>query len=556
MVARELHSGREIRLWRDDLLRLKEPPFEIGASTLIVTFAAWAEFSCFQILGWSQPYNTMDLHAEHRAATNGLILPGKQRRNNLLTVARMRGLHPMDTTRKQHMQEMCATRFEFTAAEIEEILNYCAEDVRLTEALFRRMQMTTDFPAALWRGRFGWAVAASQACGVPIDAELWQRLVTQWEAIKLAMIGELDTFGIYVGGSFNERRFGELVAAKGIAWPRHGSGRPVLEDRTFKDMALAYPRLFGHLRELRALLGKMRLVGLTVDADERRNRFLLSPFKSRTGRNQPSNVEGVFGPSVWLRSLVTPAPGTVLIYVDWSSQEYLIAAALSGDERMLADYAPYDPKGDPYIRFGEHGRLWPEGANKRSHKELRDRLKVAALATLYGQTAPSLAVRLGLERHAAQYLLDVHARAYARFWEFQRRYVRGCLATGCAWTTLRWPMHVHATTRITSLMNWPMQATGAEMMRLAMIMLVAAGVRVCCPVHDAFLCEAPEAEADIAVALIKHIMADASARLLGVPCRVDARVIRAGEHYQDERGTEMWERVMRALVAAERAEAA
>jgi hypothetical protein len=126
----------------------------------------------------------------------------------------------------------------------------------------------------------------------------------------------------------------------------------------------------------------------------------------------------------------------VLIYVDWSSQEYLIAAALSGDERMLADYAPYDPQGDPYIRFGEHGGQWPMGATKKTHPELRERLKVAALATLYGQTAPSLAVRLGVERHVAQHLLGVHARVYARFWEFQREYVRGCLAMGHAWTIL------------------------------------------------------------------------------------------------------------------------
>jgi DNA polymerase I-like protein with 3'-5' exonuclease and polymerase domains len=76
-------------------------------------------------------------------------------------------------------------------------------------------------------------------------------------------------------------------------------------------------------------------------------------------------------------------------------------------------------------------------------------------------------------------------------------------------------------------------------------------MRVCCPVHDAFLCEAPETEAEAAVTLIKHIMTKASVRLLGVPCRVDARVIRAGERYQAARGAEMWKRVMSALVMAE-----
>ena len=35
-------------------------------------------------------------------------------------------------------------------------------------------------------------------------------------------------------------------------------------------------------------------------------------------------------------------------------------------------------------------------------------------------------------------------------------------------------------------MNFPMQAGGAEMMRIAAIAATEAGIEVCCPVHDAF----------------------------------------------------------------------
>ena len=48
-----------------------------------------------------------------------------------------------------------------------------------------------------------------------------------------------------------------------------------------------------------------------------RNRCLLSPFRSITGRNQPSNARFIFGPSCWLRSLIQPEPGRAVAYVDW-----------------------------------------------------------------------------------------------------------------------------------------------------------------------------------------------------------------------------------------------
>jgi hypothetical protein len=57
------------------------------------------------------------------------------------------------------------------------------------------------------------------------------------------------------------------------------------------------------------------------------NRTLLSAFRARSGRNAPSNSKFIFGPSVWLRGLIKPAPGYALAYVDWQQQEFGIAAA-------------------------------------------------------------------------------------------------------------------------------------------------------------------------------------------------------------------------------------
>jgi len=72
-------------------------------------------------------------------------------------------------------------------------------------------------------------------------------------------------------------------------------------------MARAYSAV-APMRELRSALSDMRLADLAVGGDGR-NRTILSAFRSRTGRCQPSNTRYIFGPSVWLRSLIQPPKG-------------------------------------------------------------------------------------------------------------------------------------------------------------------------------------------------------------------------------------------------------
>ena len=42
-----------------------------------------------------------------------------------------------------------------------------------------------------------------------------------------------------------------------------------------------------------------------------------------------------------------------------------------------------------------------------------------------------------------------------------------------------------------TFLNWPMQAHGAEMMRIASILAVERDIKLCAPIHDALLIEAP-----------------------------------------------------------------
>ena len=73
--------------------------------------------------------------------------------------------------------------------------------------------------------------------------------------------------------------------------------------------------------------------------------------------------------------------------IDWSSQEVGIAAALSGDEIMMADFR----SGDPYIAFGVGAGILPSNATKKSHEAERTAIKACVLGLQYGMGEYTLA---------------------------------------------------------------------------------------------------------------------------------------------------------------------
>ena len=559
MVAMELLSGRVLRLRQDELQRLTEPPFDTGPDSLFVAYYASAEIGCFLELGWGPPERILDLYAEFRAETNG---SGSPHGNSLLGALAYFGLPGMGGEEKATMRDLILTGGPWTNDDRVAILDYCQEDVealaRLLPAMARRLMPEGPMGSqrlgqALLRGRYMAAAARIERAGVPIDVYTLDRLAAGWDGIKLALIRDIDKdYGVYEGQTFKTARFEEWLDRDQIPWPRLPSGRLALDDDTFRDMAKAYP-LVVPLRELRNSLGSIRRNSLQVGADGR-NRCLLRPFASKTGRNQPSNAKFIFGPSRWLRGLIKPAPGYGLAYLDFGSQEIAIAAALSGDEAMMAAYM----SGDPYMAFAIQAGLAPPGAAKQTHKAVRNRCKAIFLGVGYGMGAETLALRAGVHVAEARQLLRQHRETYRTFWRWVENNVNVALAGGTLQTVYGWPIHLGpgTTPNDRSLQNFPMQANGAEMLRLAACMATEAGLKICATIHDALLLEAPLDRLDEDVRHLKEIMVNASRMVMqSLECRVDADIIHYPDRYRDENGGEMWDRVMGMLpqigVAAE-----
>ncbi len=454
LVARELGSGRLIRCTQDELTSMAQPPFPMDDQTLVIAYYPSAEMGCFLALGWDLPVNVLDLFTEFRNLTNGVAVPCG---NGLLGAMAWLGLNSIDAIEKKSMRQLAMRGGSYRRSEMMALLDYCQSDVDALAKLYPAMLDKLDLPRALLRGRYMRAAARIEHNGIPMDVGTLSSLRQHWTDIQDLLIAEINKeYGIYEGRTFKQDCFASYLAQQGIPWPRLASGHLDLQDDTFKGMAQTYPQL-QPLRELRVSLSQMRLAELVVGSDGR-NRTLLSPFQSRTGRNQPSNSKFAFGPSVWLRSLIRPKPGWGLAYVDWSQQEFGIAAALSGDPQMMAAYR----SGDPYLAFAKQAGAVPGDATKKTHQAERDQFKACVLAVQYGMGAKSLAQRINQPEVRARQLLELHHTTYRDFWAWSDAAVDYAMLNCEQNTVFGWTIHITPDPNPRFLRNFPMQANGAE----------------------------------------------------------------------------------------------
>jgi DNA polymerase I len=566
LAAHELRSGRTISLWRDELG--EQPPYRTDDNVAFVNFSGQAEMCCHLALGWPIPRNIIDLSAIFRCLTNGKATPeGK----GLLSMQRYYGLDAISSKRKDAMRDCILRGWPFTDEERAQILQYCAGDVKPLLQLLSLVLPDIDLNTVLYWGEFVAVSALMQHHGVPINTEIHPKLADKrvWREIRDAMVPAIDAqYGVFVRNAagdwtFSHERWVAYLKREGIydLWPKRESAKHpdvlVLDMRrkTFENMTRGFPQL-EPLRQLRHARDKMRKIKLAVGADGR-NRTVLWPFKSKTGRTQPKASEWIFSPAVWLRSLIKPGPGMAVAYIDYSSMEFLLAGSRSGDDNMLKMYQ----SGDPYLSFAKKVGAVPPTATKTSHEPIRYNYKIMLLSTQYGLSAPTLAARLKISMFEAHEMLAQHHSQFARYWSWSDDYIHHALQTGVVQTALGWTYHIGIVGQINerSLRNWPIQSDGADILRISCILATRHGIKIIAPVHDAVLIEAPIERIEADVALMQEIMRRASRIVLNKDAdgthelRTDANIVRYPAHYTDPRGEGIFEHVLELLAAREQA---
>jgi hypothetical protein len=538
LVAWELRTGRKLRLWRDDFGAL--PPYSTNADSLFVAYYASAELGCHRALNWPMPARVLDLFVEFRCLTNGTETPAG---NSLLGALTYYGLDNIGVAEKEEMRELILRGGPWTRDERTAILNYCESDVAALARLLPRMLPRIDLPRALYRGRYMAAAAAMEFVGTPIDTELLTRLRANWTGIQDRLITAIDAdYHIYDGRTFKLERFEQWLVTHQISWPLLESGQLDLSRSAFRDMAKIHPAI-APLHELRHALSELRLNELAVGQDGC-NRCMLSAFRSKTSRNQPSNSRYIFGPSVWLRSLIKPPPGWGVAYLDWVQQEFGIAAALSGDPNMIRAYLT----GDSYLAFAKQAHAVPDNATKETYGPVRDQFKQCVLGVQYGIGDVALGVRIGQLPIVARHLLELHHELYHEFWRWSDAGLDHAMLCGWQSTVFGWRNWVFPNPNPRSIRNFHMQANGAEMLRLACCLGSENGIRICAPVHDAVLIAAPIPELAGDIAAMRHYMEQASSVVLnGFNLATEAKPVLYPDRYSDRRGEKMFAKVVSLL---------
>ena len=540
MVAFNTRTGVYTRLWADELYQLNEHPLGSNPNAVLVAYYASAELASFISLGWNWSGGVLDLYLEFKNYTNGRNIPTG---DSLLGAMKFFNLDAIETEHKESMRSLALRGGPFSETEKISLIEYCQSDVDALARLFEPMSKFIDLPRALLRGEYMVAIAQMETHGIPIDHSLFEDLGKNWEPIKTKLITRIDQhYGVYERGSFREIRFEEYLAKHQIPWDRHPSGRLKMDSDTFKQMANIYPLLLP-LKDLRDSLSKMRLNKLQVGTDGW-YRCLLSPFKSLTGRNQPSNSKFIFGQAKWARGLIQPKPGRAIAYIDWSQQEFGVAASMSGDQKMMEAYQ----SGDPYLAFAKQAGAVPSDATKSTHPHERDLYKQCVLATQYGMGPHLLALIIKQPKLRAQQLLKAHRNVYQKFWSWSDDGYNKTVNANVTHTRFGWVYNLKSDENPRRLRNFPMQANSAEMLRIACILIRKAGVTLCAPLHDAILIESSNELIEEHTKIAQRCMVEASKILLdGFALSSDAEIIHHPNRFLDKSTQPFWDQVMEIL---------
>ena len=111
-------------------------------------------------------------------------------------------------------------------------------------------------------------------------------------------------------------------------------------------------------------------------------------------------------------------------------------------------------------------------------------------------------------------------------------WVQHALQTGVMRTAFGWTCRTGITEfNERSIRNWPVQAAGADILRIACILAARHGIKLLAPIHDAVLIEAPIERIEADVALMQEIMRRASRIVLNADRRGDARAAHRRNDY-------------------------
>jgi hypothetical protein len=549
-AALEVGSGREIRLFGEKIYRYKEAPLPTGPDACMLAYSSGAEGSCFAVAGWQDPVNIIDPYAEHLVELNGR--PGRYEGDTqLLEAMRHHGLPVREHAHKTAMRDLA--RFKdpraMTAEERTALSVYNMEDNFDTRDLYHTQveKGLIDVPQALWRGRYVYLNGSMiQHEGLPTDTAAYEEIGMALPRFRPAILNAVDEYGIFEDGHLREAKVNVLIEQAGLAevWPLTETGKYKRDEKTWKEMAtlhdsgLTDPRARRLMPLYRAfsLLEQLEDPGFTIGSDKR-NRYWTRPLLSKTGRNQPGKGNILAAHKVW-RGLLTGIPGYALVEIDYSSQEIWIRAGRSGCPVSLEELA----SGDPHLMGAINTNFVAADASPEVLAVARERIKPLTHGISYGISHVGISKQLGVPTRRAISLRRSYDRTHPDLIAWQNAYVRHAYSTRRITAPMGWSMYVDQHVSRRTLLNWPMQTIGGEILRAAVVMLAAQGFTICATAHDSIYFLMPLDNLAEQIALAKEIMSLVTLPFTnGYPIPTKYKIVLPGERLLTPETRPIWD---------------
>ena len=516
ICAIEIDENNQIIKHRLRVPYPQRPPWDRGSPYLTVGFALGAEAGSFMhaFPDWSFPSPAIDLYAEYMVIHNSEMVKAaggesKQPGPSLIQACRRYGVPTMDPIYKEKMRELAFSKIDHTPEEITKLEDYCLDDdCASTLRLFFKMLPYLDLLRAPINGAFMMGIERIRWRGKPVDVVRYQEAKRYTPVILPKMREDLNRklgAEVYFAGVFKRRTMLQLMRQHNIPIPIDPkTGKESCATKLIKPMIETYPLLKDYYEDKR-MIDAIKNLKLEIGSDGR-NRCWLNPFGTKTGRNNPSTNRELLGLPHTMRSFMKPGPGMAIAQVDIGNEEIGIAAARSGDPVLMADYR----SGDPYRRFAADAL----GVIKPT-KQQRQVYKACVLGQIYGIGAGTLARNLGISKAEARRIIDQTNARYSvlKAWlkRIQIKAAHGVPIT-CA---LGWSLKMVSGTsdEERTFLNFPVQATAAELMRL--IIVRAGHLPLIGCAHDSFIVEDTIERIEQTVAELREIIRQASRDLFG-----------------------------------------
>ena len=431
----------------------------------------------------------------------------------------------VDTDHKTKMRDLIISNPpEFTQEQKEAILKYCLEDTvhlpKLLEAINQKYKkvIPRDHFKTLrdevhWRAEYAVRTAIMVRHGYPVEVEWVKNLTENIPVVLREVVEDINAqFPDILPFKFNKSTAKYSMDTKAVrewikthgnkGWEKTETGLFSLSLDAFKkfyNYSHDYPEGNFGAQMLRYLNLSQQLRGFNEAAGAKNNTFwdyvgsdgMVRPYMNiygaQSSRSQPSSTSFLFLKTGWMRSLCVPPKGKAVGAIDYSSQEFLLGAVCSMDERMIDAYR----SGDVYLAYARGIGMVPPEGTKETHGKQRDLCKATVLGLSYMMSefglSYDLSEKLGhyVSPDECKELVESFYNLYSKFSAWREKSIESYFVKD---KFIRLPDGFYmfgSNDNFRSVGNVPLQGFGACIMRKAVQLAQDAGLNVIFTLHDA-----------------------------------------------------------------------